>query len=651
MEIKVLLSTQETTYEKIGSPGCSLPLFIFADFFSKYLNLKIDIYDPIYNASEYIDSPNFRIVSYVKKNDYDLIINHQFFITTIKLFGFNFGNNSKNFYSINALLKYIFQSSPLFGLKENDPISLIKELAVPFVYYYDWLVRWNHKVVFSEKISKSRLILSKYNSKKIFALHIRSKSNHWKKIKNSLSDNEFNIFIKKLAKQILNDKNNVLWIYGTESKNSNLYKELLSYGAIDVQRLSQDSFDLSLILSDANIFISGVNGYTLFSTYLAWSKGNLENTYIVNDISNPLENGANKELWCYDRYCSDLILDKQSFTNSNFFSKQRFYPKDTLLNEEIIEKNHKKANIKQNQNIKKYELFLYYIDEQCNSYFGKQIDNYIIKILSLYLNKLFFNSKVTIIKDKNDLSKISEKRLLHGQHVLTHFRIKSKLNNSPENQPRTYFQIKEKLNPSNILFLDLFQAMVLIINKWEESNSRVNSIKYVKKITSNKGNFKVNFEIKNNSNSIKDILFYIRYVKVFYSSVHTRGFIYAIRQTKNFLKKNINKKNKAKKLKIMNTFTINPDTGVFKTINGNNISLKKYIKLVREAENIYTESSRLVILNNFLNCKKPEKTIVLFEKKQDLKIMNDLPMILNPHLNISIEDLSNILPIKKGLNH
>ena len=61
MVLRVLISTQETQYEIKGSPGGSLLLFLLADFLSVKFKLNVDLYDPIYNATDYINYSSFKI--------------------------------------------------------------------------------------------------------------------------------------------------------------------------------------------------------------------------------------------------------------------------------------------------------------------------------------------------------------------------------------------------------------------------------------------------------------------------------------------------------------------------------------------------------------------------------------------------------------
>ena len=105
MTLRILLSTQETIYEKKGSPGGALPLFLYADFFASEFNLKVDIYDPLYNSKDYINNSNFNIVEEVNVNDYDLVINHYFYLIILKILKFKYSINS-NFL---ARISYFFK--------------------------------------------------------------------------------------------------------------------------------------------------------------------------------------------------------------------------------------------------------------------------------------------------------------------------------------------------------------------------------------------------------------------------------------------------------------------------------------------------------------------------------------------------------------
>ena len=98
-------------------------------------------------------------------------------------------------------------------------------------------------------------------------------------------------------------------------------------------------------------FIGGVNGYTTYCSFLSWSKNNLENVFIINDVMDPLS----KEFWIYDRYYSDLILDKQPYINSYFYNKQRFFKRDNFKYKKNFIKDYIYKNFeKKLKNQKKY---------------------------------------------------------------------------------------------------------------------------------------------------------------------------------------------------------------------------------------------------------------------------------------------------------
>ena len=117
MTLRILISTQETIYERKGSPGGSLPLFLYADFIATEFNLKVDIYDPLYNSQNYINNLNFNIVDEVNINNYDFIINHYFYLIVLKILKFKYDINSNFFRSIAYFFKKTVQESPAFGLK------------------------------------------------------------------------------------------------------------------------------------------------------------------------------------------------------------------------------------------------------------------------------------------------------------------------------------------------------------------------------------------------------------------------------------------------------------------------------------------------------------------------------------------------------
>ena len=552
-----------------------------------------------------------------------------FYLIVLKILKFKYDINSNFFRSIAYFFKKTVQESPAFGLKEKNPNLFFKQLDLPYVYYIDWLARWNHKVIFNEKKNIFPKTLKLEKNKKIFALHIRFNTTHWKKIKGNLKDKEYFEYIMTLAKDILKDKNNILWIYGSESQDYDIFKKLKILGAIDIQSLSKDAFNLSLILSNANVFIGGVNGYTTYCSFLSWSKNNLENVFIINDVMDPLS----KEFWIYDRYYSDLILDKQPFINSYFYNKQRFFKRDNFK----YKKNHIKDYINKNfEKIKKSkEIYLHYLDSESESYFGIDIDNFLIDKISKYLKLLMPNIKIIHIRENQDLKKFKSERIYYGQHLLMHYRLRSKNNNKKYNLPNSFEFIKNKLNPSNIIFIDLIQIIMLINNQKTKNslkNKSMNSFLKTDKVL-------VEFTEKEaNKIALYSSKFFI-FIEIFWILLRTRGIKYTINRIKNKIQNlKLNKKSKNKIQKIY----INKIKNNISTSNRHNLDVKDYLKLIKN-RHIITKNPRIKILNDFLNI---SKTSIHFKNKKDLLLFNDLKMISSNYEKLSIEDINMNIPIK-----
>ncbi len=630
MVLRVLISTQETLYEIKGSPGGSLPLFLLADFLSVKFKLNVDLYDPIYNASDYLNYSTFKIKNAVNINDYDLIINHHFYVTFIKIFNFRYGINTKFLYNFFYFIRKVEQESPLFGTNKNSFKSFVKELNFPYVYFIDWISRWNHKVIFNEKgnIFDENLLLNK--NKKVYALHIRFKSTYWKNIKGSLNDEKYNKYILNLCKNILENKNNVLWIYGSESCSFNIYQELIDLGAIDIQSIAKDPFNLSLILSNANIFISGVNGFTTYCSFLSWSKNNLDNVFVINDVETPYL----KDFWVYDRYYSDLILDKQAYLNSYFYSKQIFFPKGTYNAKENIKSKFKVNNIK--QKYKEQEFFIYFIDQSCNSYFGPNIDNYLIKKVCKYLSIIFSNFKFNIIKNQKDLQIFGKERIKLGQHVIMHYRLRNLSNKSKYNFPDAFRKIKGELNPSNLIFLDLFQIITIFTCKRILKHKK--NIDY--SIIKNNKFIEVNFIDSRKFKKLRKLI--IKFKK------SPKAFIYILKRygLKFLLNKISSKKEYNKEDNNKQSLFIDKNNGNIYNERMETINLEEYVEIVKNYNNLITTNPRIFILNNFINTKKINKTEICLRDKKDLLIFKDLNMIINTYEKLSVEDLEINLPTK-----
>ena len=630
MVLRVLISTQETQYEIKGSPGGSLPLFLLADFLSTRFKLDVDLYDPIYNSKDHINDSSFKIKSEINIKDYDLIINHNFYVTYIKIFNLRYGINTKFLYNFFYFTKKVEQESPLFGTNKKNFHSFLKEFNLPYVYFIDWIARWNHKVVFNEKkkfFDQKRIFKE---GKKIYALHIRFKSTHWKNIKGSLNDKEYNKYILSLSKNILENENNSLWIYGSESCSIKIYQDLINLGAIDIQSIAKDAFNLSLILSNANIFIGGVNGFTTYCSFLAWSKNNLENVFIVNDVKSPFLKG----FWIYDRYYSDLILDKQAYLNSFFYSKQMFFPKDTLDIKKVIKTKHKNKNI--NQENKKKEFFIYLLDSTCNSYFGTKIDNYLIKKVSRYLSVIFRDFKFIIIKNQHDLKKIGKTRIRLAQHVIMHYRLRYLSNKFRYNLPDSFRNIQGELNPSNLMFLDLFQIITIFTCKRILKQKQTIDYTIIKK-----GKFiEIDFLEKSKLKKLNVCVLRIKAIfKTLINDIRRCSF-------KLLLNKIRSKLNISRAIEKNRAFFIDKENGNIYSEKSEKIDLKDYIDFIKCNNNLITTNPRIFILNNFINSKKINKTAMCLRNKKDLILFKDLKMIINTYEKLSIEDLEINIPRK-----
>ena len=155
-------------------------------------------------------------------------------------------------------------------------------------------------------------------NKNVYGVHIRQK--HWKIINSRNEDNLIDFYVKLFEK--IKSDNSLIIYYG--SFNDELESRIKKFNVINGNTFSEYPLERALLLSRVNHSISSINGFSLFSNYLALSNNNLKKVNIINDVQKISEITHLRRI-----YSKGLLEDKVGKTG--FYSKFKIYPNYSVL--------------------------------------------------------------------------------------------------------------------------------------------------------------------------------------------------------------------------------------------------------------------------------------------------------------------------------
>ena len=480
MKKKILFSTKFCANDNSDVVGGSLPHIVFAEFFKKNFNYTVDLYDPFYNSKNLLNKFCDNVYEDLPKNlnSYHKIINPLFYVTNIKK------RNDKIISLEGASLKQknkvLFErvsnltlEQKRFGLESLIIPSIkgsfgYKNLDIPYLYYYEWLAR--ESFVSNLSLKKSNKLKIPKN-KNIYSIHIRYTGLNKKKsylAETQIEKENYEDFIINLVKKIKKeDRNSYIIVYGLEPNEKPFLKVLIKLGCLHLERLSNNPLERSLLLAINNISIATVNGFTDFTNFLSFSKNNLKRKIIYNDGKNV------DEIIHSRRHLEKGISEKKLSKNSYFYKKFEFFTKDSVLLKTNFNK--KSKNILNIKTKKPKYIIVYKSSEINNFYFSKTYDDIILEhFLENYSTelkkyKIVIRGNGNFYKHKiNNKIKLTNEDLSKNQHLLTHYRLKSKdknflLKGSIDfTKPKFFKELveKNKINPSNILYNDIYSHFI-----------------------------------------------------------------------------------------------------------------------------------------------------------------------------------------------
>ena len=503
MKTKILFSTKLGFDYSSDLPGGSLPIILFAEYFSKNTNFDVTLYDPFFNLKNIIKS-KINIIDRINKEEFgkfDRYFNPFFYISEIekkknqsflkyifKDFEKAIPNKIKetvffendsvegrntwdNFINLKVKDVLLYQKKGFSASYKNNYDLYFKTLNIPYVHYYDLLSRENF--ICNIKLKKNKKLPIKKN-KLTFTIQIRPE-HHIEEL-DCLKGKDYLVFIKMLIIKLKTDFNNPnIIVYGINGFEKNI-KEILNLiddnKLIYLEKFSSNTVERALLISKyTDYLLCTNNGFSFFSYLIGSTQKKIKDIFVINSLNKASPKNYNTSRRLLYKAINE---DKSSY---EWFNTFKYLPKDSFLklNKTEILSSRRLKNTKLLPPKQTYKVISYDINDQEYFYFTKQLDNILYEDLKKEIAFDYDRRVVNISEKKNPLKIELKREITKNLNLLVYSNIrdsknKSKLGiNSIDFVKHKYLkklQNQSLLNPSNYIFEDLgFYIIRKILSK------------------------------------------------------------------------------------------------------------------------------------------------------------------------------------------
>ena len=234
---------------------------------------------PFYFSDSLLDHKFDVVDSILDSNQVKLVANPYFYLTQQKLSGKIVNFETHHF--INKDLNLSRKSIELKRLEfPGNRLRYSKYLDIPYTYWYDLLFKLRYIPKF--KLKKKHLRSVK---KTVTTYGIQVRLKHWKHLPERNKDREFVYDLyENLIKNIAsNDHRHRILYYGdTDDRIDEIFN---NYNSININKEYDTLLERAYALSDSKYSFGSACGFSYFSNYLAISRNNLKNKFLINDTS------------------------------------------------------------------------------------------------------------------------------------------------------------------------------------------------------------------------------------------------------------------------------------------------------------------------------------------------------------------------------
>ena len=277
---KILFSLKTDFNGRSDAVGLPLIMLLYADFYSRLFNYKVEVFDPFFESHKHIKNYNFKIIKELDMNlnDYHRVTNPLFYVSSLKVQKSNKIIKIEGKKNLKTIINYkkneirLIQRTGLNSLDYLNKFNESKTLDIPYQYYIEWLFRDN----FNSKIELKKINLPLLN-KHTFALQFDYFFNRNPKFAFDL--------INKIKEE--NNNSNII-IYGQdkENYNSDVLKLLKNKNCIFLEDYSNNPLVRGILLgANTNYYISKSNGFTDFAITIGKQYKKLK-VFYVDSIKN-----------------------------------------------------------------------------------------------------------------------------------------------------------------------------------------------------------------------------------------------------------------------------------------------------------------------------------------------------------------------------
>ena len=478
---KILFSLKTDFNGRSDAVGLPLLMLLYADFYSRLFNYKVEVFDPFFESHKYIKNYNFKIIKELDMNlsNYHRITNPLFYLSSLKVHNSNKVLEIEGKKNLKTKVNYkknkirLIQKTGLNNLEYLNKFSESKSLDIPYQYYLEWLFRDN----FTSKIELKKKINLPLFNKDTFAIQFDYFFNR---------NPEFAINLINKIKEENNSSNIIVYGENKENYNDDVLKLLKNKNCIFLEDYSNNPLVKGIILGNhTNYYISKSNGFTDFAMTIGKHSKKLKKVFYADSVKN-----SNDIVDNVRRNLKNGILENKISKNSFFYNGvSDYYHGETILSKKNV---FKKIKYKKKKSDKTF-FIAYSTNTIENKFFSNFFDESINDEMLNDFNKSLSNSKLILFKN-NKFYDFKSKKIIdrkkikfeYASHILSHYKLINNEQNDKMlkgflefNNPVFLKKIikNNQVNPGNLFYEDLFSYFIRKCSK-----KRFKSIDSQKKI-------------------------------------------------------------------------------------------------------------------------------------------------------------------------